>query len=360
MKLKTTRRTFLRASGAILAGSAIAKPFPVHAEANPLANKSVTFIVGGGVGNTFDNFARTLTRQFERLIPGLTVRVKNVEQASGLLSAKMLQEGPTDGTMLLTTSSSVFSAQLVGEEGVHFDTRQWGWLGKHGTETRVLLRGPGADFKTFAELRAKAAPSSMSVRAKTSHAYQEALWLNALLGLRINPVPGYSKSVEAETALIQGEVMLLPAGYPTDRNIMQADGVDVVLQISSGTLPEQYQGRPLLRDIVSGGGSVDRSRVLDFIDLTSNMLRWVAMPPNTQPEMLAAWQAVFAEAAKAPDYIAESEKLDLEIDYTSGPDIAARVASIFQGQGELAAELVALERCGEALAAGKDNPCART
>jgi tripartite-type tricarboxylate transporter receptor subunit TctC len=342
-----------------MAGSAIAGPFPVRAAASPLANKSVTFIVGGGVGNTFDNFGRALTRKLEKLIPGLTVRVKNVEQASGLLAAKMLQEGPTDGTMLLTTSSSVFSAQLVGEEGVQFDTRQWGWLGKHGTETRVLLRGPGADFKTFEELRAKARPSSMSVRSKTSHAYQEALWLNALLGLRINPVPGYAKSVEVESALIQGEVMLAPAGDPTDRNVMEAQGVDVVLQISSGRLPARYQGRRLLRDLVGSGG-VDRSKVLDFIDLTSNMLRWVAVPPNTQPELLAAWQTVFADAAKAPDYIAESQKLNLEIDYTSGPDIAARVDAIFRSQSDLAAELVALETCGEALAAGKDAPCARS
>ncbi|HET6620818.1 MAG TPA: hypothetical protein VFG64_12840 [Dongiaceae bacterium] len=359
MSGKTTRRTFLRASGAVLAGSAIARPFPVRAEANPLANKAVTFIVGGGAGGLYDNFGRALTRQFERLIPGLTVRIKNVQQASGMLAAKMLQEGPTDGSMLLAASSAIFSTQVAGEEGVYFDIRQWGWLGKHGTETRVLLRGPGADFKTFEGLRAKTAPSSMSVRAKTSHAYQEALWLNALLGLRINPVPGYA-GAEAESALIQGEVMLVPAGYPTDRNTMEAGGVGVVLQISDGTLPERFEGGPLLKDLVSSTGGADRSKVLDFIDLTSTMLRWVAVPPNTEPELLEAWQAAFTEAAQAPDYIAESQKLDFEIGYTSGPDIAARVASIFQGQAELAAELAALERCGEALAAGKDNPCART
>jgi len=354
----TTRRTFLRASGAVLVGGGIARPFLVRANASPLANKSVTFIVGGGVGNTFDNFGRTLARQFERSIPGLTVLVKNVEQASGLLSAKMLQEGPADGTMLLTTSSSVFSAQLAGDEGVAYDTRQWGWLGKHGTETRVLLRGPGADFRTFDELRAKTTTSSMSVRSKTSHAYQEALWLNALLGLRINPVPGYSKSVEVEAALIQGEVMLVPAGDPTDRTVMETEGVDVVLQISSGTLPARYHGRPLLRDLVDGGA--DRSKILDFIDLTSNMLRWVALPPNTPPELVAAWQVAFAEAASAPAYIAESEKLNLAIEYTSGAEIAERVDAIFRGQPELANELKALEACGEALAAGKENPCAHS
>jgi tripartite-type tricarboxylate transporter receptor subunit TctC len=342
-----------------LAGGAIAAPALVRADASPLAGKPVTFIVGGGVGNTFDNFGRTLARQFERQIPGLVVHVKNVEQASGLLSAKMLQEGPTDGTMLLTTSSSVFSAQLVGNAGVHFDVRQWGWLGKHGTETRVLLRGPGADFKTFEELRAKTAPTPMSVRAKTSHAYQEALWLNALLGLRINPVPGYAKSVDAETALIQGEVMLVPAGDPTDRTVMETDGVDVVLQISSGTLPARYQGRPLLRDLVGSGGP-GRAQVLDFIDLTSNMVRWVAVPPNTPPELIAAWQEAFAKAAQAPEYAAESQKLNLVLEYTSGPEIAARVAAIFQAQTGLAADLDALERCGEALAAGEDSPCARS
>jgi len=351
---KTTRRGFLRTAGAVVAGGAVARPFLVRADASPLAGKSVTLIVGGGVGNTFDNFGRTLVRQFERQIPGLTVLVKNVEQASGLLSAKMLQEGPTDGSMLLTTSSNVFSAQMVGEEGVAFDCRRWGWLGKHGTETRVLLRGPGADFKTFDEFRAKTTTSSMSVRSKTSHAYQEALWLNALLGLRIKPVPGYSKTVEAETAMITGEVMLVPAGDPADRIVMETDGVAVVLQISSGTLPARFKGAPLLRDLLDG----KHAQVLDFVDLTSNMLRWIAVPPNTDPEMLAAWQAAFAEAAAAPDYIAESQKLNLAIEYASGADITERVNAIFASQSELAAQLTALESCGEALAAGEADPCA--
>jgi len=353
--MNPTRRKFLRTAGAAVAGAGIARPFLARADKSPLAGKSVTFIVGGGVGNTFDNFARTLARQFERSVPDLTILVNTVEQASGLLAAKMLQEGPTDGSMLLTTSSNVFSAQVMGEEGVSFDVRQWGWLGKHGTETRVLLRGPGADFKTFEELRAKTTTSSMSVRSKTSHAYQEALWLNALLGLRINPVPGYSKTVEAENALIQGEVMLVPAGDPTDRTVMETAGVDVVLQISSGTLPARYNGRPQLRELL--GSSAKHSKVMDFIDLTSTVLRWVAVPPNTQPEMLAAWQAVFADAATAPTYIGESQKLNLAIEYSSGEEIAALVDSIFQTQTELAAALGVLETCGAALAEGRENAC---
>jgi tripartite-type tricarboxylate transporter receptor subunit TctC len=90
------------------------------------------------------------------------------------------------------------------------------------------------------------------------------------------------------------------------------------------------------------------------------MLRWVAVPPNTRPEFVAAWRTAFAEAASAPEYIAESRKLNLAIEYSSGAEIAARIDSIFRAQSELAAELEALATCGEALAAGKETPCARS
>lgn len=351
----SSRRGFLGAAGVMLAGGAIGCPIVARADSGPLANKSITFISGGGVGGTFDLFARMLARHLEAAIPGLTVSVKNVEQASGLLAAKMLQEGPTDGTMLLTASSGVFNAQMMGDEGVSYDARQWGWLGKHGTETRVLLRGPGADFKTFEEFRAKTATSSMAVRAKTSHAYHEAMLLNGLLGLRIKAVPGY-KGPEAESALLQGEVMLAPEGYPTDLAIMESPGVGVVMRITAGSLPPKYEGAPLLRDLVAN--KTAHAMTLDFIDLTATMVRWVALPPNTDPEILAAWRDAFASVAVTPGYVEDSRKLNLAIEFTTGDEIAAKVAAVLQAPAELGADMQALTKCGEALAEGGENPCA--
>ncbi len=70
----------------------------------------------------------------------------------------------------------------------------------------------------------------MSATSTASNVYHQALWMNAMLGLRIKPVPGY-KSVEKDAALLQGEVMLT-IGDPIrpTRRCSRRPGVDVVMR----------------------------------------------------------------------------------------------------------------------------------
>src|SRR5262249_21730372 len=156
-----------------------------------------TIVIASEAGGTYDLYARALARHIEALAPGFRMDFKYVTQASGKLAAKMLQTGPADGSMLFTSSPALLSAQLLGEEGVAFDLGQWSWIGKASEEARILVSGPGADFDGFEQFRAKATPSTLSARSTSSYVYHESLWLNALLGLRIKPVPGY-KSIEKD------------------------------------------------------------------------------------------------------------------------------------------------------------------
>ena len=102
------------------------------------AKKTATILVGSEVGGNSDLFARLIARHFERVIPSLRIEIKNVPQASGALAAKTLQSGPTDGTMLLSSSTGLLSAQVEGDESVQYDLAQWAWLGRLATETRLL------------------------------------------------------------------------------------------------------------------------------------------------------------------------------------------------------------------------------
>jgi tripartite-type tricarboxylate transporter receptor subunit TctC len=350
-RLKVDRRQFL-AAAACAAGS-LAAPRLVRAgsEYELLRGRTVTILVGSEVGGNSDLFGRLIGRHFESVIPGLRVEVKNIPQAGGALAAKTLQEGPDDGTMLFTSSTGVLGAQVQGDTGVAYDLGSWNWLGRLGAETRVLAIGPGADFSTLEELRAKSRPSSMSVRSKSSFAYHEAMWLNALLGLRIKPVPGY-KSVEKETALIQGEVMLTVAGYPTDRDLLDQPDVRVILRLTDGpALPDRLSGAPLLADLIADHPAI--AAVAAFMHASTSMQDWMAAPPGTPPAIVAEWRRAFESAADSPAYRDEAAKLGIALSLVKGAALQEQITNLVAHSDSLRIQLDAAHRCGEALSEGQ-------
>jgi tripartite-type tricarboxylate transporter receptor subunit TctC len=319
-----------------------------------LADKTATMLVGAEVGGGFDLCGRMLATHMERLAPGLRIEIKNVTQASGLLAAKMLQEGPKDGTMLFTSSPSLLSAQILGEEGVAFDLRQWGWLGKLTAEIYLLVKGRGADFANLAELKAKQAPSSMSCRSTSAIIYHQALWLNAMLGTRIKPVPGY-KSVEREAALIQGEVMLTIDTYPSGGPLLETPEVDVILRLAKGEVPERFRAAPLLADLVA-----DRPVYAPLVALNEaigQLSRWFAAPPGTDPAVLAEWQALFAATVSHPPFVSDLGRLNFKIDAMTGPQVTETVQSVLADQARTKALLQSSLECGKALADGLAGSC---
>ena len=350
------RRSFLAAS--LCAGAGLLAPrLAWAADDYPLLRgKTVTILVGSEVGGNSDLFARSIARHFERLIPDLRIEVRNVPQAGGALAAKTLQSGPADGTMLLASSTGLLSAQVEGDESVQYDLGQWAWLGRLATETRVLVRGPGADFATLQELRAKTTPSSMSVRSKTSYSYSEALWLNSMLGLRINPVPGY-KATERDFALTQGEVMLAVVGFPTDREVLDNPAVDVVLRLTDGpALPERLAARPLLADLIAGNPSL--AGIAKFMKASTSMQNWMAAPPGTAPDVLAEWRRAFEAAAESAPYLDESNKLGFAVSLVKGAELSRQIGDVVADIPALRAHLEAASRCGAELAEGKSASCA--
>ena len=322
-----------------------------------LADRTITMLVGSEVGGGYDLCGRTLARHLEQTVPGIRVDIKNVPQASGKLAAQMLQEGPTDGSMLFTSTPGLLSSQVLGEEGVAYDLAQWSWVGKVAAETRFLVKGPGADFANFEEFRAKKTPSPLSVRSTTSYVYHEALWINALLGVRIKPVPGY-KAMEKDAAVINGEVMLTTQTYPTDRKFLELPEIDAVLRMVDGDSPDRFKTRPLLADLVRDQPAA--APLLKFMDASANLLRWFAAPPKTDPAVLAELRKAFDATTASPAFISDAGKLDFNVKPMTGGEVSELVGAVLADQAGLSATLAASLECGKALAEGGNAACGQT
>lgn len=349
-----SRRGFLAGGAALIGGSVLGLRRAATAADKyaRLANRTVTLVCGGGVGGGYDLCGRVLAQHMEALVPGLRFEVKNVTQASGRLAGKILQAGPTDGGMICTAGPTLLVGQLLREDGVAYDLGQWGWLGKVADETNLLVRGPGADFATLDELKAKKTTSSMATAGITSTPAHIALWVNAMLGLRIKPVAGY-KASEKDTALMNGEVMITSATWPTDRRMLEAKDVDVFLRVSSGAVPDRFKDRPLLADLVADS----YQPILAFIEAVAALQRWFAVPPNTDPEVLAEWRALFDTVTASSSFKADIGKLDFAGQGMNGAKVSELVSDVLADQDKRSALLQATLQCGQALADGQSGGC---
>lgn len=177
-----------------------------------------------------------------------------------------------------------------------------------------------------------------------------------MLGLRIKPVPGY-KSVEREAALVQGEVMLT-VDTPSSKNVLGSPGVDVILRLDDGEVPERFRSRPVLADLVA-----DRpvyAPVVAFNNATGRLSRWFAAPPATDPAVLADWRALFAATVSHPGFVSDLGKLDFVLDPMAGAEVAGMIRSVLADQERTKAFLQSTLECGKSLAEGGDAACAHS
>lgn len=348
-----SRRAFLAGSAALIGTNVAGMRATAGNSYARLANRTVTLVCGGSVGGGYDLCGRVLARHMEALAPGLRFEFRNITQASGRLAGKVLQEGPTDGSMICTAGPTLLVGQLLHEKGVAYDLSQWGWLGKVAEETNLLLRGPGADFATLDDLKTKTTPSPMAASSITDTPAHIALWVNAMLGLRIKPVPGY-KSMEKVTALMQGEVMITSATWPTDRRMLEAEGVDVFLRVSSGEMPGRFKDRPLLADLVEES----HRPIVTFIEAVAKLQRWFAVPPGTDRVVLADWRALFDAVTASPSFQADIGKLDFAGRGMNGAEVASLVNEVLADRDSRSTLLGATLACGQSLADGQSVMCA--
>jgi len=350
----SSRRHFLAAAGVASASIAFPRIAAATSSFPTLVGRTVTMVIGSDIGGGYDLFGRAIARHLQKLVPDLQVNIQNIGKAGGKLAAKMIQDGPSDGSLIAMLPVSLMSAQILQEEGVAYDVASWSWIGKLASEARLYLAGPGADFATIAELRARGSIAPMAVRSTSSFAYYEAMCINAILGIKVKPVPGY-KSGEKEQAMMSGEVMLVSANYPDDRNAIDAPGVRVVLRVNAAEIPDPYGQAPTLRGLL--GQSEQHGTVLKFLEANYELARWLVAPPNTDPAVLQDWRAAFDATVGSEGFLKEAKTLDMPIAPMPGAELANRIHEILSDEERLRADLSSAFTCGKSLVEGVAGAC---
>ena len=113
----------------------------VHAQdaASFYRGKTVTIIVGYGVGGGYDIYGRLLSRVLGKYIPGNpNVIVQNMPGAGSLRAANFLYKvAPSDGTVIGTFARNIpLLGMKTNDPNVQYDPHKFTWLGSSRTASR--------------------------------------------------------------------------------------------------------------------------------------------------------------------------------------------------------------------------------
>ena len=292
-------------------------------------DKQIKLMVGAGAGSGYDIGARILVRYMGKYIPGNpTFIVQNqVGAASMIMTNNVYNTAPRDGTVIGAAINGMPTGPLLEPDAARFDPNKIIWLGSVNREVQVNYVWHTSPVLKLADLF-----KTEMVLGATSPGTSQVdfpLVARGVLGLKYKVVSGYEGTAQIHKAMEAGEVHGVGStAYASLRAINQNwldDGrVKVVAQWGMKKHPE-LPDVPAILDLAKT--EADRA-ALELIVARLEYGRPYFLPPDVPPARVAALRKAFDLTMKDPGFIAESQKLNLEIDPMTGDELAALVRKV--------------------------------
>src|SRR6266478_1480324 len=289
--------------------------------------KSVTLIVGGGVGGGYDVYARTFARHMLKHIPGNpNIVPKNVPAAGGIAAANMLYGiAERDGSTIGAFPNNVPMDPLFNNPGARYDALKLNWLGSIGKLQNVCATWHTSPIKTIEATRerevivaAAGAASNTAIMPKV---------LNALLGTKFKVITGYDPGIGLTMAIERGEAEgicgLSWSTMKASRPHWIADKLlNVIVQMGLEKLRD-LPDVPSALDLVTDSGN---RQVLELILIRQEAGRPFAAPPGVPADRLAALRRAFDATLADGEIRADADKAQLEIEPLTAGEIETLLA----------------------------------
>lgn len=296
--------------------------------------KTVRIIVGSAAGGGYDTYARVVAKVLPKYIPGSpTVIVENMEGAGSLRAANYVYKAaPKDGTVIGHIQGGLFLQQVLGQEGIEFDSTKWRVLGIPAVEKPLCVATTKSGFKSIAEaMNPGGRQFVVGGNAPGSSTWDTAVRLKGALDLNIKLVDGYDGTAKVRLAMDQGELDgICGWGYES----LKATGWDRI-QAGDYKVVAQVWDEPL-KDIESAPQALqlaktDEARQIIRLGIltTSKILRPFLLAPEVPDERAAAIRQAFDQAWKDPDFLAEAAKAKIEVSPMSGEEAEKLIRELF-------------------------------
>ena len=299
---------------------------PVPARAQDFyKEKFVRFIVGQAAGGGYDTYTRTIARHMIKHVPGNpAVTVENMTGAGSLVAANYLYNNTKpDGLTIGNWNSALVLNQALGDPNVKFNARNFGWIGAPAKSVPVCLMMGFTGLKSFDEILKSGKTIKMGGTGPGSHSLDMPLMLNRMTGAKFNVVSGYQGTAQIRLALQRREVEGLCTNWDsvlaTQRDLLDAKGDEAMTPfIIHARVPEpEANSAVLVSEVIKDASNLHTYKVYMAQMEYSRPLTTSPGIPRTRLEILRrAFKATLAD----PEFLAQANKLKLDISHVSGEE----------------------------------------
>ena len=319
------------------------------------AGRQVKLVVSSSPGGGYDTYARLISRHIGAFIPGEpAVIVQNMPGAGGIKAGNFLHNvAPKDGSVIGGLQNGVPFEPLFRRKEARFDPLKFNWLGSPNSEVGLLLVWHTVPVMTLSDATERETVMGASGAASTPAFY--ARILNEVFGTRLKLIAGYPGQTEAFLAMERGELDGYPSTFWSSLKSRRPDWIKdgkVRLLVQYGQKPHpELPAVPVARELAR---SEEDKALLDLAMAPLVLGRPYLAPPAVPADRVAALRASFATAFKDTAFLAEAQKLRLEVDAApqSGEDIANLLKATYAAPTPVIERLIEIYEVGR----GADKP----
>jgi len=294
------------------------------------AGRTVQAIVGYTPGSTFEFYLRTLVNHLARHVPGNpTIIIQHMPGAGSLkATAYLASVAPKDGSVFGVINPVNSIEPLLDPANARFDPRTFMWLGSLNSEisTCAFWR---KDLKTLADLRRREVVVGST--GPSSGSTVDARMLGPLTGINFKIVTSYANLAEVRLAAERGEVdghcgLQVSAIKGLVWDDFRAGRFSVPVQMGLHKHPD-LPDVPNAYDLAAS----DEDRALFRLNFGPwSYGRPIMAPPGTAIDRVQALRQAFTDTLSDPQFVAEAQKLNMEIQPTTPEIIERTVADIYR------------------------------
>jgi tripartite-type tricarboxylate transporter receptor subunit TctC len=310
--------------GAVLINDACASP------QTGFEGKTLRIVVGYAAGTEYDHWARLIGRHIGRHLKGTpSVVVENMPGAGSIKATSYLfAQAPKDGTVIGAIGRDVITLPLTNPTaGSRFEALKFGWLGSPTTETNACVGNAAAGLRTARDLFAKELIVGGTGAGTGTAIYPRVL--NGFLGTKFKITDGYKSSTEVLLAMKRREVdgICQSYSYISGQESKSISDGSIVVLLQGGIKPNpQLKGVTFARDLAT---TPEQLQGIDFLYSSQAYARPFITPPDLPKAVLASLRDAFDATMKDPRFVAEADKLKMDIDPISGQEVELLVKKAY-------------------------------
>ena len=301
--------------------------------------RNVNLYIGYSPGGAYDLYARVIARHLGAHIPGNPTLVpQNMEGAGSLRLANYLYRvAPQDGTAIATFGRGIAFDPLLLGQGDAFDAQKLNWLGSANNEVSVCVAMKNSGITSFQDLFTK--ELKVGGTGASSDTDQFPRVLNAVLGTHFKVVQGYPGGNDVVLAMERGEVAgrcgwSWSSVLSTHKSWITDGRMIVLVQLSLTKHPD-LPNVPLVMDFAK---TDEQRQILKMMFARNVMGRPYVAPPNLPADRVALLRQAFMDTMKDKDFLAEADKMRLEINPVSGEEVEKLVKEVYATPPDIVAK----------------------